>query len=58
MLESIGWNDEEFLRYNQAEKYEGAYRAAMAQQFEDGKKKGQLEEKMNIARSMIKKKID
>lgn len=62
VLESIGWNDEELLTYNQTEKYENIQRAIMAQQFDDGEKegmkKGRLEEKMNIARNMLKKKID
>jgi predicted transposase/invertase (TIGR01784 family) len=53
-LDRVSWNDEELLTYDQAEKYEGAYLASMAQKFDEGR----FEEKMNIARKMLKEKFD
>ncbi len=57
-LNAISWSDEELLTYDQAEKYEGAYQASMAQKFDEGKLEGKLEEKLKTARNMIKKKYD
>lgn len=53
-LDRVSWNDTELLSYDQAEKYEGAYIASMAQKFDEGKLEGKLE----IARDLIKKKYD
>ncbi len=39
-LDRFSWNDEEIRTYDQAEKYEGAYRASMAQKFDEGEKVG------------------
>jgi predicted transposase/invertase (TIGR01784 family) len=65
-LDRLAWNDAELLTYDQAEKYEGAYLASMAQKFDEGFDKGfdkgtadgETEEKINTARNMIKKKFD
>ena len=53
-LNRFSWNEEELLTYEQAEKYEGAYLASMAQKFDEGKRDKQIE----IARAMLLKKID
>lgn len=39
-LNRFSWNQEELLTYQQAEKYEGAYIASMAQKFDEGFEKG------------------
>ena len=39
-LNRFSWNDQELLTYDQSEKYEGAYRASMAQKFDEGKEEG------------------
>ena len=39
-LDRFSWNSEELLTYDQAEKYEGAYRASMDQKFDEGIEKG------------------
>lgn len=39
-LDRFSWNDQELLTYDQAEKYEGTYRASRAQQFDEGMVKG------------------
>lgn len=56
-LNRFSWNDEELLTYDQAEKYEGAYRASMAQKFDEGKAEGIAEGEMKailmIAKSLI-----
>jgi predicted transposase/invertase (TIGR01784 family) len=61
-LDRLSWNDAELLTYEQAEKYEGAYRASMAQKFDEGFNKGAIEgkiqEKINTARGMLSKKFD
>lgn len=61
-LNRIAWNDVELLTYNQAEKYEGTYRASMAQKYDEGKVEGKvegkIEEKMSIACKMIENKFD
>lgn len=44
-LNRFSWNEEELLTYDQAEKYEGAYRASMAQKFDEGKAEGIAEGK-------------
>ena len=64
-MDRVSWNDAELLTYDQAEKYEGAYIASMAQKFDEGmmagKRKGMLEGKLEgkieIARDLITKKI-
>ncbi len=57
-LERFSWNDVELLTYDQAEKYEGAYKASMAQKFDEGFDKGTLEgmiqEKINTVQNMLK----
>jgi predicted transposase/invertase (TIGR01784 family) len=65
-LDRVSWNDTELLSYDQAEKYEGAYMASMAQKFDEGKMEGKiegkiegkLEGKIEIARDLIRKKYD
>jgi predicted transposase/invertase (TIGR01784 family) len=65
-LDRLTWNDAELLTYDQAEKYEGAYIASMAQKFDEGFDKGfgkgalegMIQEKMNTARSMLAKKFE
>ena len=42
-LDRFSWNDDEIRTYDQAEKYAGAYRASMAQKFDEGKKEGKRE---------------
>ncbi len=39
-LNRFSWNEEELLTYDQAEKYEGAFIASMAQKFDEGVEKG------------------
>ena len=39
-LDRFSWNDQELLTYDQAEKYEGAYRASMDQKFDEGMEQG------------------
>ena len=39
-LNRFSWNETELLTYDQAEKYEGAYLASMAQKFDEGEAKG------------------
>ena len=39
-LNRFSWNEEELLTYEQAEKYEGAYHASLAQKFDEGEKMG------------------
>lgn len=57
-LDRVFWNDAELLTYDQAEKYEGAYVASMAQKFDEGKQQGLEEGKINIARSMLRQKFE
>lgn len=57
-LDRVSWNDAELLTYDQAEKYEGAYRASMEQKFDEGRIEGKLEVRMNIARNLIQGKVD
>jgi predicted transposase/invertase (TIGR01784 family) len=42
-LNRFGWNEQELFTYDQAEKYAGAYRASMAQKFDEGKAEGKVE---------------
>lgn len=57
-LDRFSWNDEELLIYDQAEKYEGAYRASMAQQRYEGIEEG-IEEGIARERArMIKKLVE
>src|SRR3990167_9274643 len=42
-LDRFHWNEEELLTYDQAEKYEGAYIASMAQEYDEGLEKGRIE---------------
>ncbi len=49
-LNSMTWNDTELLTYDQAEKYEGAYLASMAQKFDEGKVEG---EKVGIEKGKV-----
>jgi predicted transposase/invertase (TIGR01784 family) len=53
-LNRFSWNEQELLTYDQAEKYEGAYRASMAQKFDEG-----IAEGMNrVAKNMLIKGLD
>ncbi len=64
-LNRFSWNDEELRTYDQQEKYAGAYRASMAQKFDEGEAKGsvegkaegKLEEKLEIAKALQKQGI-
>ncbi len=49
-LDRVSWNDAELLTYDQAEKYEGAYLASMAQKFDEGKVEG---EKVGIEKGKV-----
>ena len=50
-LDRYYWNETELLSYEQAEKYEGAYNASLAQKFDEGEQKGREEgEKIGIAK--------
>lgn len=53
-LNRFSWNEEELLTYEQAEKYEGAYIASMAQKFDEGKIEGKIE----MAKAMMLKGVD
>ena len=61
-LDRFHWNEEELLTYDQAEKYEGAYIASMAQKYDEGLEKvlekGREEGIEKVARSMLSKGID
>ena len=52
-LNRFSWNDEELRTYDQAEKYEGAYRASMAQKFDEGMAEGEMKAILMIAKSLI-----
>ncbi|HBW24204.1 MAG TPA: transposase [Holosporales bacterium] len=66
-LDRFHWNEEELLTYDQAEKYEGAYIASMAQKYdeglekglekgrEEGREEGKREEKILIAKALLAK---
>ena len=47
----MSWNEIELLSYDQAEKYEGAYMASMAQKYDEGRMEGKVE----IARDLSEK---
>jgi predicted transposase/invertase (TIGR01784 family) len=49
-LNRFSWNEQELLTYEQAEKYEGAYRASMLQKFDEGKLEG---EKLGIEKGKL-----
>jgi hypothetical protein len=51
-------NDQELLNYDQAEKYEGAYRASMDQKFDEGKIEGKMEAAHYIACNMLAEGMD
>lgn len=57
-LNRFSWNDEELLTYQQAEKYEGAYRASMAYQFDEGKAEGAREALFAVAKEIIKQGLE
>ena len=42
-LDRFGWNETELLTYDQAEKYEGAYHASLAQKLDEGIEKGRAQ---------------
>jgi predicted transposase/invertase (TIGR01784 family) len=44
-LNRFSWNEEDLRAYEQAEKYEGAYLASLAQKFDEGEAKGKVEGK-------------
>ena len=49
-LDRFSWNEEELLTYEQAEKYEGAYHASLAQKFDEGAQAALLK----VAKNMLK----
>ena len=61
-LNRFSWNEEELLTYEQAEKYEGAYHASLAQKFDEGEKmgiekgieKGTQSTLLKVAKDMLK----
>lgn len=53
-LNRFSWNQQELLTYEQAEKYDGAYKASMDQKFDEGK----IEGKKEIATNMLKQGFD
>ncbi len=53
-LDEASWTDEELLTYTQAEKYASAYKASMAQKFDEGEIKGKRE----TARNLLKENCD
>src|SRR3989339_894632 len=61
-LDRFHWNEEELLTYDQAEKYEGAYIASMAQKYDEGLEKGlekgREEGIEKVAINMLSKGID
>ena len=57
-LDRFHWNEEELLTYDQAEKYEGAYIASMAQKYDEGLEKGLEKGIEKVARNMLSKGID
>lgn len=65
-LNRFSWNEEELLTYDQAEKYEGAYLASMAQKYDEGltagvekgKKEGREEEKILMVKAFFSQGVD
>lgn len=61
-LNQFAWSEEELLTYQQSEKYEKAYVASMDLKFDEGKKlgidEGKIEGKFEIAKNMLKKGTD
>lgn len=57
-LNRFAWKDEELLTYDQEEKYAGAYRASMAQKFDEGKAEGEAEGVAKVAKRMISNGMD
>src|SRR3989338_2533380 len=69
-LDRFHWNEEELLTYDQAEKYEGAYIASMAQKYDEGLEKGReeglekglekgkQERELEIAKSLLLQGVD
>lgn len=53
-LNRYSWNEAELLTYDQAEKYQWAYRASMEKKFEEGIEKGKAETMHEVARSLLK----
>jgi predicted transposase/invertase (TIGR01784 family) len=54
-LNRFSWDEQELLTYEQAEKYEGAYKASMAQKFDEGKIEG---EKAGLEKGKVEGKIE
>ena len=61
-LDRFHWNEEELLTYEQAEKYEGAYLASMAQKYDEGLaevlERGRQERDIEMARTLLLKEVD
>jgi len=61
-LDRFHWNEEELLTYEQAEKYEWDHNAIMGLKFDEGMEKGmekgRQEEKLEIVKAMILRRID
>lgn len=57
-LNRFTWNDEEIRTYDQAEKYEGAYRASMAQKFDEGKAEGEMNAMLVVAKRLVNRGIE
>lgn len=60
-LDRFSWNEEELLTYEQAEKYEGAYQATLAQKFYEGEKlgieKGEKAALLKVAKNLLKQRL-
>ncbi len=65
-LDRFHWNEEELLTYEQAEKYEGAYLASMAQKYDEGLERGlteglergRQERDIEMARILLSREVD
>ncbi len=56
-LNRFSWNDEELLTYDQAEKYEWARRASMAQKFDEGMAEGEKNALLMVAKNLLKQNL-
>ena len=57
-LNRFSWNKQELLTYDQAEKYEGAYQASLAQKHDEGLEKGRQEGRQELIMNMLSNGVD
>lgn len=57
-LDRFYWSEEEYLIYEQSEKYEGCYIASMEQKFDEGKAEGEKIAMVKMARNLLEQGID